>query len=121
MNELEMGYGLPFASANKNVLSSAWGRNANIKTTPINTTYFMQNGNFLKLDAVTLGYNLVIPSIKNYISKIRIYATGRNLLCITSYKGIDPEVNVNGLTPGFESQGVGPQTRIWMLGAQVTF
>lgn len=121
MNELEMGYGLPYASANKNVLTSAWGRNANIKTTPINTSYFMQNGNFLKLDAVTIGYNLVIPSIINYISKVRIYATGRNLFCLTSYKGIDPEVNVNGLTPGFESQGVGPQTRIWMLGAQITF
>ena len=78
--------------------------------------YFLEDGSFLKLDAATLGYTLRIPSIKSYIRSIRFTFTARNVFCLTKYRGIDPEVNTNGLTPGFEGLEVWPSTRVFTFG-----
>ena len=64
----------------------------------------------------TLGYTLRIPSIKSYIRSIRFTFTARNVFCLTKYRGIDPEVNTNGLTPGFEGLEVWPSTRVFTFG-----
>jgi len=117
-NMTEMYYGLP-NSINKNMLRSAYERNKKIKGEKELCDYFLEKGTFLKLDALSLGYTFDIPKIKQYVDNVRINFTGRNLFCLTDYNGLDPEVNVNGLTPGFEDLSVYPRTRIFTIGVQV--
>ncbi|MDR1199364.1 MAG: TonB-dependent receptor [Prevotellaceae bacterium] len=80
---------------------------------------FIEDGSFLKLDNVTLGYNVSIKS--SYISKLRIYLTGQNLFTVTGYKGIDPEISLSGLQPGIDWYDFYPRTKTFVLGVKVTF
>lgn len=64
-----------------------------VKDNPTYSDYFIENGNFFRLQSVTLGYT--IPKTKRFgFERIRLYVTGENLFCITGYKGTDPEVYV---------------------------
>lgn len=55
--------------------------------------YFIEKGDFFRLQSVTLGYT--IPKTKKFgFEKIRVYVTGENLFCITGYDGTDPEVYI---------------------------
>lgn len=83
-------------------------------------SYYIENGDYWKIDNVTLGYNLPVKKNK-YISSCRIYASGLNLLTITKYKGIDPEVNRNGWDPGNDNRDKYPTTRTFSLGLTVKF
>lgn len=57
------------------------------------TSYFIENGDFFRLQSLTLGYT--IPGTKKVgLSKVRVYFTAENLFCLTGYKGVDPEVSV---------------------------
>ena len=116
-NMTEMYYGLPNV-VNKNVLKSAFLKNADIKGEKELCDYFLQDGSFLKLDALTLGYTL---KCKKLVDSIRLSLTGRNLFCLTAYTGLDPEINSTGLTPGFEGLYMYPRTRVFTLGASVQF
>jgi hypothetical protein len=84
------------------------------------TDYWLEKGNFLKVDALSFGYSFKPDFIKN-IKSLRAYVTGRDLLVLTKYSGLDPEVNVNGLDPGFEFRDVYPKTRTIMFGLQIGF
>ena len=116
-NMTEMYYGLPNA-INKNVLRSAYTRNAHIVQEKELCDYFIEDGTFLKLDAISAGYTLELGRM---VRSIRFSLSGRNLLCLTGYRGIDPEVNTTGLTPGFEGLYLYPDTRVYTLGLQVNF
>ena len=116
-NMTEMYYGLP-NSINKNVLRTAYTRNAHISGEKELCDYFIEDGSFLKVDAVSLGYTFLFKKI---IRSIRLSFAGRNLLCLTRYRGIDPEVNTTGLTPGFEGLYLYPDTRVYTFGLQVNF
>lgn len=64
-----------------------------VKDNPTFSDYFIENGNFFRLQSVTLGYT--IPKTKRFgFERIRLYVTGENMFCITGYKGTDPEVYV---------------------------
>lgn len=91
-------YGLQ--SMQTNVLTSAYAKNAHItKGKNVLTDYFIEPGDYLKIDNVTVGYTL--PLYKRFIQKIRIYVNANNLYTFTRFSGIDPSVyQVNGLTPG---------------------
>ena len=53
---------------------------------------------------------------------MRIYATCNNVFTITGYKGIDPEVNLGGLTPGMDMRNSNyPRTRSFMVGVNMNF
>ena len=54
------------------------------------------------------------------VKGIRVYLSGQNLLCLTGYKGVDPEVSLSGLAPGIEGTSYYPRTRVFTLGANVT-
>ena len=58
--------------------------------------FYLEDGSYVKLDNLTLGYNLPIKNNK-YIQSMRIYLTGQNLFTITAYSGQDPEVNTTGV------------------------
>ena len=64
------------------------------------TDYFIEDGSFLRLNSVTLGYTLPITFTGRFhIRKMRFYVTGNNLFLWTKYSGYDPEVNCRRSTP----------------------
>lgn len=116
-------YGLQSASSNANVLKDAYGKNAQI-TTGMNvlTDYFIEKGDYIKLDVVTLGYTLSLNN--KWLDSIRLYGTIKNLATITSFSGVDPaSYQVNGLTPGTfgGSKNYYPSTTQFLVGAQIDF
>jgi TonB-dependent starch-binding outer membrane protein SusC len=119
LNLYQMYYGLQ-AEPGVNLLKSAYDRNGQITSGKVIADYFLENGNYLKLENLTVGWS---PSIKsNRLKSLRIYATVKNVFTITKYSGLDPTtVNVTGLTPGYGDLNVYPITRNLSLGAQVTF
>lgn len=85
----------------------------------IYSSRYIEDGSYLKLDNLTIGYN--IPLRSKWISRLRVYATGQNLFTITKYKGIDPETHLSGLEPGIEWFYFYPRTRSYLLGLNITF
>lgn len=83
-------------------------------------SYYLENGTFLKLDNITLGYNFPVNNV-NWLQKLRVYATSNNLLTLTGYSGIDPEITYTGLSFGLDQYNVYPKTRTFTLGVNVTF
>lgn len=118
-NTINMYYGLPTVKE-QNVLKDAFDKNKNVKGEKELCDYWLENGTFLKIDAINLGYTLK-PKVK-YIKNMRIYGTIKDVACFTNYTGLDPEVNINGLDPGYEwFNNVYPKTRRFTLGVQLTF
>jgi len=83
-------------------------------------SYYIEDGDFWKIDNITLGYNFPIINNK-YFKSVRLYFSSLNTATITGYKGIDPEVNVSGLTPGSDYRDKYPTTRSYTLGLNVNF
>lgn len=83
-------------------------------------SYYIEDGDYWKVDNITLGYALRNKSSK-YIQNARLYVSALNLLTITKYKGIDPEVNRSGLAPGNDERDKYPTTRTFTFGVNVTF
>ncbi len=83
-------------------------------------SHYVEDGDFLKIDNVTLGYTFPKDAIK-FAQSFRIYASGLNLATFTKYKGIDPEVNRNGLDPGNDERDKYPSIRTFTLGMNFTF
>ncbi|MEB3374081.1 hypothetical protein SFC43_14990 [Bacteroides sp. CR5/BHMF/2] len=85
-------------------------------------SYNVEDGSFLRLNTLTLGYTLPVYFTKKIgISNLRFYFTGYNLWTLTSYSGYDPEVNMmNGLTPGIDSNKY-PRSRTYTFGVNLTF
>ncbi len=76
--------------------------------------YYIKDGSFLKLNDVTIGYEFNEMFGKK--TKLRLYTSVKNVLTITKYKGIDPEVFNNGI-----DGGIFPRARMYALGAKVNF
>ncbi|KAA2245806.1 SusC/RagA family TonB-linked outer membrane protein [Chitinophaga agrisoli] len=83
-------------------------------------SYYVENGDYWKVDNVTLGYNFNTKRTR-YIQAARIYVAALNLATITGYKGIDPEVIRTGLAPGDDERDKYPTTRTFTLGVNLTF
>jgi TonB-dependent starch-binding outer membrane protein SusC len=118
--------GTPATQSDANVLVSAYDGSKYSKLTNGATysslsDYFLEPGDFVKIDNVTLGYTKKLSS--NYIQSFRIYAAGRNLYTFTKYTGGDPDlVQVNGLYPGVNnSLNYYPSTLQLLFGIQVNF
>lgn len=88
-------------------------------TSPLEfNSYYIENGDFWKVDNITLGYNF--DHIKsNIIKGARIYVSTLNTFTITGYKGVDPEVNRIGLAPGNDDRDKYPTTRTFTFGVNV--
>ncbi|WP_028374730.1 SusC/RagA family TonB-linked outer membrane protein [Leeuwenhoekiella sp. MAR_2009_132] len=83
-------------------------------------SYYVEDGDYWKIDNVTLGYT-VNTDKSDIIKRLRVFASGLNLVTLTGYKGIDPEVNRSGLSPGNDERDKYPTTRTFSLGVNVTF
>lgn len=83
-------------------------------------SYYIEDGDYWKIDNITLGYTIPLPK-SSFIKNARVSLSGMNLLTITGYKGLDPEVNRSGLTPGIDDRDKYPTTRTFTFGLSVTF
>lgn len=99
----------------KNLLASVLDTD---KVTDINAHYlsdrYLEKGDYLRLANLTLSYTL--PHFSSQFKNIRVYATVNNAFVLTSYKGVDPEVDLGGLTPGIDNRQTYPRTRTFMFG-----
>lgn len=80
---------------------------------------YLEDATYVKLDNVTASYDFKFES--KYIKVLRLYLTGQNLFCLTTYSGVDPEVALTGLTPGIEGTSYYPRTRVFTLGVNLKF
>lgn len=107
-----------------NRLHKAYGKNFQISATanPVVCDYFLENGDYLKLDMVTLGYTFN-PKSCRFLDRVRLYGTMKNVFTLTKFSGVDPSTyQVNGLTPGAQgSRTYFPSTRQFIVGLQVDF
>lgn len=83
-------------------------------------SYYIENGNYWKIDNITLGYNFQ-PNLVKYVKNLRVYVSTLNTFTITGYKGLDPEVNRLGLAPGVDDRDKYPTVRTFTAGLNVTF
>lgn len=113
----------PQILGNYNVLNSAFDNvygKTMLKNSQAYVSYYIENGDYLKVDNITLGYNVPMGN-KKYVKNLRLYVSGLNTITITGYKGIDPEVNRSGLSPGNDERDKYPTTRSFSFGALVNF
>lgn len=82
-------------------------------------SYYVEDGDYWKSDNITLGYSF--GQVGKYIKSLRIYGSVLNALTITGYKGIDPEVSTDGLTPGYDTRDRYPSVRSFTFGVNVKF
>ncbi len=85
---------------------------------------FVEDGSYARLKNLAVGYTLPISLTKRWgISKLRFYVTGQNLITITDYTGLDPELTgpaSNQLVQGMEFYTF-PQARVWTGGFTLSF
>ena len=105
-----------------NVLRTAYTDDSDVLSSGgIISSYFLENGNYFKLDNVTLGYNFT-PKSRQLVESLRVYVTAKNLFTLTAYKGNDPSiVTSTGITPGVDSNSAYPQATQLSLGVTVRF
>lgn len=78
----------------------------------------MEDGSYLKLSNVALGYTLPRTILSKLdISKLRLYVQAQNILTVTGYTGLDPETSTRR---GADWDGM-PQQRTITVGANITF
>lgn len=92
------------------------------------STYYVQNGSYARLKTLQIGYTFPINIVNRInISKIRVYVDAFNLLTITKYQGLDPEVGLQNYSSDDRNldigvdRGVYPSSRTVSLGIDVNF
>lgn len=96
----------------------------------LNSSRWIEDGSFIRLSNVKLGYNL--KNLIKGVSKLEVYASGQNVFLITNYSGYDPEVSSTPITsdPGISApvdggagldQGAYPNPRTFTLGLKLEF
>ena len=83
---------------------------------------FVEDGSYLRLQTLTLGYELP-PRLIRGVEAARLFLTAQNLFVITGYSGFDPDVNSMGGDARFGGTDIGayPRSRVWNVGLSVTF
>jgi hypothetical protein len=124
INYARIFYEAPINLARGNILNSAY--NDVFGKRPLNdlqdykfVSYYIENGDYWKIDNVTLGYNFDTKG--TFIKQLRLFASVQNFLVITKYSGIDPEVSIGGLAPGADDRDRYPSTRSFAFGVNINF
>lgn len=81
---------------------------------------YVEDGSFIKIRNILVGYNLQVKQIKKVFKSVRIYAQVKNALTFTKYSGYDPEVSSDLLNVGID-RGAYPQARSYSLGLDIKF
>ena len=84
------------------------------------SSYYLEDGSYLKLDNLTVGYTFRFKENK-YIDNLRLYLTGQNLFTITSYSGQDPEIDTTSVwSSGIDYPNFFPRVATVLLGLNLS-
>ncbi|MBK6931663.1 MAG: SusC/RagA family TonB-linked outer membrane protein [Saprospirales bacterium] len=107
----------------RNVTTDVVGNGESNLNSPDVSTRFLEKGDFVRLQDVSLGYRFNLKS--RTISALRIFVTAQNLAVFTGYSGQDPEVNVDKSLDEVPSLGIDysayPRARTFLFGANISF
>jgi hypothetical protein len=109
------------AGGSGNLLLDAYTKNARITGRGQATNYFLENGTYLKIQNISLGYRLNLKKYIRLFDSAKIYLSINNALRITKYSGPNPEIDFTGWEGGIDDGVVYPQTRTFALGIQLSF
>ena len=87
------------------------------------SSFQIEDGSYIRLRNVTIGYNFPAGAFGDFIENLRLYASGTNLFTSTDYLGFNPEVNNQNQFPGVQGEDYGayPLSRVFTFGANITF
>ncbi|KZS40465.1 SusC/RagA family TonB-linked outer membrane protein [Aquimarina aggregata] len=90
-------------------------------STRARSDFFLEDGTYLRIRNITLGYSIPDASLPEFITKLRIYATAQNPFTFTEYTGFDPEIGGDGIfTRGVDALSY-PVTRRFLFGVEFGF
>ncbi len=117
-NTTRLIFGNPTLLPESNVLRSALDEfNRGLRDNPKPSSYYLEDGSFLRVDNLSIGYNL--RNVAGF-NNIRFYFASNNVFTFTRYSGIDPEITFDGLSFGLDQYNVYPKTRTFTLGVNVS-
>lgn len=100
----------------KNPRYSFTDDNSNIRV----SDRYVEDGSFVKIKNIQLGYTLDKAMTRNLFKKVRVYAQVKNAFTFTKYSGYDPEISGGILDTGID-RGAYPQARTYSLGLDIKF
>ena len=123
-----------FPSMKRKVLLDAWTPtntdskipivegNSSFSTNSVPNSYFMEDGSYLKLRSLILGYNFPNTTISKIgLNKLRIYIQAVNLFTLTKYTGLNPELYGNTSSFGLDFGNYPSNQRQWTFGVNLSF
>jgi len=87
---------------------------------PAPSTYFVESGDFFRINNITLGYSLPTSQWRIGISQLRVFATAQNPLILKKYSGFTPELPGIATSAGIEL-GIYPVFSTYMMGINLSF
>ena len=81
---------------------------------------WLQKGDYLRLNTISLGYTLPSSVFNDFLQNVRVYTTLQNLHTFQKYKGYNPDFTSGVFEPGYDN-GTYPRPRTYMLGVELTF
>jgi len=94
---------------------------SNFSTNAESTSYYVEDGSFLRLKNLQIGYTFPKSMVGNVFSNVRIYVQGINLFTVTKYSGLDPELaSFNDTFQGVD-EGNLPATKQFLIGINLGF
>ena len=118
-NSFDMNFGNLNQLPN-NVLRSAITTHANLREAAQISDYYVERGDFVKLDNITLGYTIRFAN-RDWVRHMRVFAAANNVATFTGFTGLTPEVQDTGLTTGIAGRTFFPVSRTFILGFNVGF
>lgn len=111
-------------NSGQNVTTDVLTNGESTANAPDVSTRFLEKGDFLRLQNLSLGYNVNLKE-KKFFKSMRLSLTGQNLFVITPYSGIDPEVDTPNPLNNIPSAGIDytafPRARTFTFGLNATF
>lgn len=105
----------------KSVKKPYGGNTLSVNQTKTFVSYYLENGNFVKISNITLGYTYNLKPNK-YIKSVRAYVSGDNLYTFTGYSGLDPELSNAAIgSLGNDYHDTFPPIRSFTFGVNLTF
>lgn len=121
LNLTRWAYGPTRGAANNIFMKDVKGKNVTYANKEQFSDYYLEDGSYLKIDNITIGYNFRFKET-SLIDNLRIYITGQNLATITSYSGMDPEVNTTSVwNSGIDYCDFYPTIATVLLGVNISF
>lgn len=116
----------PWTESNTNTndprIGVATGDQGLVDNARINSDRWLEDGSYIRLRNIQFGYNFQQAFLNKLgMAGLRIYLSGQNLLTITNYSGLDPDVQGNGILERGVDNGNWPASRIFSVGLNVEF